>query len=577
MSVFSAICVLGLAISLWLTLRQRGPVSRRAIGVLLQSAIWLLVWALFEPPSLLPPETAVTQEVTLTPGMDTQPPLEKLAAAKSLRVTGDGLSRDALRDFPPVRLQGEEVTDKPGWQVAWSREVILGEPLQLDISLQGGYQRPLKLTLEDPFGGAVDSAQLGAEDRHAKMQAWPKMVGNWQYRVRIDEIAENDEATADTQVTPIVARNEILPVIVREAQNPRVLLWLSRPGFETGALARWLRQSATPTQVVTQLAPEMQRRETFNGQPLRKNDLLAADSPFDLLILDSRLWPQLSTAQRRQLATLSQSKSLLWLVDNDSPRGFIDYASAQGMPLDSIAVASAAYGTDTATTAQQAPTLQLAGFRPREIRSGDSRLATGEHTLYWARVQPQQSLGFVFFRNSYRWQTAGLASEFALLWKQLLDHQLALRGTYGEITLSTPLPRAQQRLTLCSSEFSETPPELKVLDLDQNAENEARNKPLQTVAASSSEQGRCYNYWPQQPGWYQLGTTSFALYVFAQDAWSEWQTAITRTESAQMSSARLGPQQQVLADTKPIPLSWIALALLALLSMTWWRERSSLR
>ncbi|MBN8429439.1 hypothetical protein JF535_01120 [Microbulbifer salipaludis] len=563
MSLFTALCLTGLAISLWLTLRQRNaPLLRRAGAALLQSVIWLLVWSLLQPPSVLPPT-------------------EPFATADAPKMAADGLSRDALRDLPPVRLQSLAAGPSPAWQMAWSRTVTLGEPLVLSIALQDGEQHPVTLTLQDPFGHDVDSAPLSADHPRATLRAQPKMAGNWLYRLRIESSSEDPASAGKVGIHSESGRSELLPVTVREAQNPRVLLWLSRPGFETAALARWLRQSGTPAQVVTQLAPGMQRRETFNGQPLHDAELLGADSPFDLLVLDSRLWSQLNAAQQRRLTRLHASKSLLWLVDSDSPAEFVDYARAQKMPLRATKPVTASYtafitsrpaASSPARDAKPTPPpLQLAAFQPAAILDRDMLITEDGNTLYWARVEPRQSLGFVFFRNSYQWQTAGFAQVFAQLWKQLVDRQLTYQGSDTPIHVRTILPRALQRLTLCSGGFGDTPLPLRSTQSTSDA-GWGRGVP-----AGADAHGRCYSYWPPAPGWYQLGDTDFSVYVSAADTWREWQAGMTRQESAQMARARLGPETESQSVRQPIPLPWLALALLALLTLTWWRERSSLR
>ncbi|WP_066959563.1 hypothetical protein [Microbulbifer sp. Q7] len=559
MSLFTALCLIGLAVSLWLTLRQRNaPLLRRSGAALLQSVIWLLVWSLLQPPSVLPPT-------------------EPFATADAPKMATDGLSRDALRDLPPVRLQPLAASPSPAWQMAWSRTMTLGEPLILSVALQDGEQPPVTLTLQDPFGHDIHSAPLSADRPRATLRAQPKMAGNWLYRLRIESNSEDPASAGEVGIHSESGRSELLPVTVREAQNPRVLLWLSRPGFETAALARWLRQSGTPAQVVTQLAPGMQRRETFNGQPLHDAELLGADSPFDLLVLDSRLWSQLDAAQQRRLTRLPASKSLLWLVDSDSPAGFVDYARAQNMPLRATKPATASYMTAVISTPSVAnaeptpPPLQLAALQPVEILDRDAQITEDGHTLYWARVEPRQSLGFVFFRNSYQWQTAGFARELAQLWKQLVDRQLTYQGGDAPIHVRTEIPRALQRLTLCSSGFGDIP---LPLHSPQSASDADWGR---GVPAGADAHGRCYSYWPPAPGWYQLGDTDFSVYVSATDTWREWQAGMTRQESAQMARARLGPETESQSVRQPIPLPWLALALLALLTLTWWRERSSLR
>jgi len=527
----AAACIAGLGISLWLIARWRKSPVHRGSAALLQIAIWGLAWSLVNPPALLPPAKNAARQIE-------QPQ-----------------SRDALRDLPPARLQVETTGDAPGWRLDWPRQLSLGEPLQLRIAHHSGIAG--RLFLEDPFGGDADSAVLPAEDDVVTLGDTPKLPGRWLYQLRIE--TETDGGTT--------VRREPLSVQVHVPQIPKVLLWLARPGFETAALSRWLRQSGAPAQVVTQLAPEVVRRESFNGLESETQPLLDPENPFDLLILDSHLWPQLSPAQRQRLPALAEQKSLLWLVNADSPQGFLAYARAQGMPL----APANTNGIENPLADSEKPPLAQTGYQPQQTHSGDITLGTPP--IYWARSHPGQSLGFVLFDRSYRWITAGFAEDYAHLWKTLFDHQLAHRGGHAPVQIATQLPREQQRVTLCSTAFSGATPKLVAVD------NEKSGTPLTGVAVPADGGGACYSWWPKQPGWHRIDSDSgeFDFYVFPRDAWPQWQRSIANADTRQMASARLGPTVDSEAPPIPLPRQWIVLALTLLLGFNWWRERRSLR
>lgn len=558
------ICLAGLMLSLWLVLRQHRPWSTRCFSALIQLGVWLLVWALFFPPALLPGPTTLTLDTSTSE----LPAPGKVATLKVLELTSDGLTRDALSDLPPVRLQHSTQTEQPIWEVHWDREITLGEPLVLEIRLTSGNSLPLRLSLEDPFGGDADSAVLSVESPHIVLHTQPKLAGNWLYRVRVEstEIGEKNAGAP---------REEVLPVVVREAHSPHVLLWLSRPRFESAALGRWLRASGTPTQVVTQLAPKILRRETFNGKELRDGSLLAGDTPFDLLILDSGLWLELSPTERGQLANLPPDKSLLWLVDEASSPAFVEYAQSRGMPLQRAERAAASYSAGGIR--EELPTLRLTGYTPSSIQAGDAgiRLATGdgEREIYWARVNPQQSLGFVLFSNSYRWQTAGYTRQFAQLWKQILDHQLAQRGQRVPVVVDAQLPLAGRRLALCGSATDDS--QSLLYSTENGHVSDGSVQP--SVSIGGYAENNCHYFWPQQAGWHRFGDTDAAVYVFKPNAWLEWQAALANAGSAKMSRARLGPQLTTTNTDLPVPPPWLGVSLMALLALTWWRERHTLR
>ncbi|SHF36764.1 hypothetical protein SAMN04487965_2050 [Microbulbifer donghaiensis] len=556
------LAAVALSISLWLVIRRRASVAQRIGAALTQVLIWAAAWTLLQPPALLPAPQTATLQSSEPMALTAELAPAEIAALQTLHVNGDGLRRDALCDLPPVRLASAANTVAPTWRVDWPRELLLGDAVRLQISADTALDSTAKLTLEDPFGGVVDTATIAAGAKMAAaLTAVPKLEGPQLYQLRIETVVGGKSEI----------RREPVPIVVHSAEQPTVLLWLARPSFETAALARWLRQSGAPTQVITQLAPAVVRRETFNGLDNSARQPLDAAGPFDLVILDSRLWPQLTTAQRSELPDIAARKSLLWLVGDDGPRSFVDYAAAQQMRLKA---------TDTQTAKSpfandELPMLRLRGYQPQKIQAGDLQLHGDNSVLYWGRSKPEGTLGFAMFGDSHRWPTAGYATDYARLWKAVFDHQLARRGSRTPITLSTALPLAGQRLTLCGSALTDsTPPLLRAVSAEENSET-----PLTGIAAAETDSGSCYSYWPAQAGWYRSDDerNPFSLYVFPTEAWTEWDRGLKRTQTQQMASARLGPATQAKAPQRPLPIHWPALALLLLLSFTWWRERSALR
>ena len=572
----AGLCLSALLASVFLVMRQQLSASQRAIALLLQLGIWSIAWALYQPPQLLPAATRATLDTTSGQLHASTLP-DNLRALESLEITGDGLPRQALSTLPGVRLRLGTQSPAPQWQIHWPRQLQIGESLQLQVSPGEGLHGPVQLTLLDPFGTEVDRTQIAAEwdgekPRETKKKPGsdsgpflladqPKLPGRWLYQLQIEHEGE--------------LRRESVPVVVHDSAQPRVLLWLGRPSFETAALSRWLRQSGTEGLIITQLAPKILRRVTINsGERPSKNpqqDPLHSERPFDLVILDSHLWPQLTPAQKQRLATLAQERALLWLVDDASPREFLAYARAQGMPLRR----AEARAVDNPLRADgELPALTTARFQPAATEFNDTLLGPApERRIFWARTNPRGSLGFVLFNNSYRWITAGFSAEFARLWQSLFQHQLAFAGGAQSISLQPELPVAERRVTLCSSGFGTAAPKLVAAD------SAITDPVLQAVETRAAAPGRCFAYWPRQAGWHQLqtGSSVYSFYVFSPQDWPWWQRNLVRVDTAQMARARLGPAPNAAPPKLPLPLPWIAALLMVLLGISWWRERSTLR
>lgn len=562
-SWIAALCIAVPLLSLALIWKRQRNSVRRLAASALQLAIWALVWALWQPPALLP----APQRATLQPGLDAVVPtpasasrsLARPEVAQLERLALDtGLERDALRDLPPVRLEMARTaqTAPSDRSARWPRQLHLGEPLHIAVT---GIEPGTRVSLEDPFGAVVDSAD-STDGGSAQLRDTPKLAGRWLYRLRIDGAAGE-------------ARQPV-PVAVHGAERPAVLLWLARADFESGALSRWLRQSGVRSQVITRLAPDVVRRQSYNGLEKVPDNPLDPASPFDLLILDSHLWPQLSRAQRARLGEITAEKSLLWLVGADSPAGFLDYARTRGMALRTVAPVES--GSPLPQPPQEVPPLLLAGYQPQRPQAGDITLDSRAGTAYWARSNGSLSEGFVLFERSHRWITTGHAAEFARLWKTLLDRQLAHRGGRAPLSLQNPLPRAGRRVTLCGPELDGS---VRLTPLENRSSD---GDSLNGVPAPSNADGSCYSYWPPRAGWYGLAgegnaEAGRAFYIFAEQDWPRWQAHLASADSRQMATARLGPPP-VGGDTRtPLPRPWIALALLLLLSLTWLLERRTLK
>ncbi|WP_444923756.1 hypothetical protein ACJJH9_19605 [Microbulbifer sp. DLAB2-AF] len=547
------LCLLACLASLVL-LHRRGA---KPFDYGLQLAIWLSAWMLWQPPAIIPAERNISID---SKQLASSHPIN-LNGVENISLNGEPLGRDKLRDLAPVRLELSKIQESDGrWELDWQRKITLGDSLKLKVHNNQPLTENVKISLLNPYGHIEDSLELKVgEAIQAQLTAIPKLAGPQIYRVRTESEA------GETHTDP-------LPILVREPLQPKLLLWLARPSFETAALSRWLRQSGVAAQVMTQLAPEISRKETLNGLPLTESaDLFTNESPFDLAILDSSLWAQLSSQQKHQLRELAATKSLLWLVSGDSSEEFLQYAAAQSMPLQrgEAPHLHSGFGYQKADH-PEIPPLRNLGLIAAQPSSSDFLLGNEEAPLFWGRSTQTQHLGFILFSDSHRWLTSGFATEFASLWKSIIDYQLKHLGSQPPVTLSNKLPRTQVRTTLCSPLFSNQRPIL--LSSQENS------LPISGVAVSSNSQGQCYSFWPQGSGWHQLktdlkGEATLDFYIFAKEDWPQWQQSVNARETRQMATARLGPIAKTHTNKEPIERQWPALVLLLLVCTSWWRER----
>ncbi|WP_226643703.1 hypothetical protein [Microbulbifer variabilis] len=553
-----ALCLLACIASL-LLLRHRRRAKPLDCG--LQLAIWFSAWMLWQPPPIIPAEHHISVD---SKALASSHPLN-LKGVESISLNGKPLSRDNLRDLAPVRLElSKTQLSNTGWEFDWQRQITLGGSLKLKIYSRQPLAENTQISLLNPYGHIEENLELHAGEKvQAQLTTTPKLAGPQLYRVRIESKAGGSHSNP-------------LPILVREPLQPKVLLWLARPSFETAALSRWLRQSGVPAQVMTQLAPKIIRKETLNRLPfIESADLLVDESPFDLIILDSSLWPQFSIEQKHRLNAIATTKSLLWLVSDDSSEEFLQYAAAHSMPLQKGEATQlhSGFGYQKANN-PGTPTLRNLGFIAVQPGSSDFLLGNGEVPLFWGRSTETQHLGFILFSDSHRWLTSGFTAEFASLWKSIVDYQLKYLGSQRSVTLSDELPRIHERLTLCSPKFSNQSPFV--------FSSQAEPQPSGGTAVGSNTRGQCYSFWPQSSGWHQLktdikGEAALDFYIFAKEDWPLWQRSINTKETRQMATARLGPTASNHSSKIPLERQWPALILLLLVCISWWRERSLIK
>jgi len=551
------LCLLACLASLVLLRRRR---RAKPFDYGLQLAIWVSAWMLWQPPVIIPTERNISID---SKQLASSHPVI-LNGIDSISLDGEPLGRDNLRDLAPVRLELSKIQESDNsWEFDWQRQMTLGDSLKLKIQHHQPLAENVKISLLNPYGQVEQSLELKVGEKvQTQLTAIPKLAGPQLYRVRTE--SKGGEIHTDP-----------LPILVRKPLQPKILLWLSRPSFETAALSRWLRQSSVAAQVMTQLAPEILRKETLNGLPLIESaDLLTNESPFDLVILDSRLWPQLSSRQKHQLNELAVKKSLLWLINSDITEDFIPYTAAQSMPLQKVESTNLYpdFGYQQAVN-PTIPTLRTSGFEAAQLSSNDFLLGDRETPLFWGRSTEVQHLGFILFSDSHRWLTSGFTTEFASLWKSIIDYQLKHLGTQQPITPSNVLPRVLERITLCSPIFSDKSP--------LSLESQGNSKTIGGILGSKTPQGHCYSFWPQSSGWHQLkvktgGESVFDVYIFAKEDWPLWQQSLNASETQQMAAARLGPSDNSHSSKTPIERQWPALILLLLMCLSWWRERDLL-
>jgi hypothetical protein len=444
-----------------------------------------------------------------------------VAAARSVRVTGDGLRAAQWRDLPARPL----VWDTPATPVldlAFPRQIARGRVFNLTVRGSAATSGRLQLLAEN---GQVLAEARGQKD--LGVQWVPPVAERLVLSARL--LGEGGKVIAQGPV----------PVNVVEPAALRVHGRFGAPSFDLRALDELLARSGALMDWQVTLGKAITRTEAAR-EPIGDPDLFVIDAA----------WFEHAAAGERQalMAKVAQGKRLLVLASNANDPS----AWSRTMQLDLRAQ------PDNARTSLD---LAVAPFNPAASKAGE--WSSREGSFLWTR---RWQLGRIGWLGAGGWHRRAITDPqgLALWWQSVLDELGVERMQDVEWIDPEEMPLPGQRLELCARGVRG---DVEIPELGQRLAWQAR--PDRADAS-------CVAVWPQRPGWLTLRTQGSqpeqgSVYVFAETDWPLWQSAqrrhATRLYAARTPAAASGsaPRQ---VPRWPLALLF-ALALLAL----WWRER----
>lgn len=411
------------------------------------------------------------------------------------------------------------------------------------LTVRGQVQAPRagRLLLLGP-GGAVDSADVSGAAPFALADT-PRAAGRQAYTLAL--VAGRDTLW-----------REHLPVEVRSAALPRVLVLRAAPDFEAQFFKTWYAAAGGSVVLETTLSQGRTLTETLNagageGAALSR----AALADFDLVWLDDRAWAGLGGAR----ATLSQAvrEGLGVLVTPADGRARIE---AAGVPFAVQPVGRGAARRVAWEGAEvgAAPWAPVPSALVRPVWRDD----TGAPLAAWQPVG-QGRVGVVAARETFRWRLAGHPDRYARFWTGIVEalarsapsaprwHPVALAFVDEPVSLALTVEGGVPMATL-----------------------RRQGAPPDTVFLAQQPAGSWTGrYWPLAPGWHDVegGGAVAAFYAHEGTAWAAWRQA-RRWEA--MAAWRAAPTiaPPTATATVPVPLGWwFALLVIGLGGL--WLER----
>jgi hypothetical protein len=390
-----------------------------------------------------------------------------------------------------------------------------------------------RVELRDPAGALAGEAEPGP-DGGFSLAALARAPGPTEFELRVLDKERHE------------VERVVVPVPVRAATGPRLLLLAGAPSPELRFLRRW----AVDAGIALETRVQLSRDVGLGGLP-EVDDIALAD--FDLLMLDERVWGEMSAGARDRLReAIGEGLGVLLRLgaapDEDERRPLADLGFlVENLELEDLGVRLAPGPGVPATVLTRRPLKVVAPDAAVLLRSD-----AGEPLALW-RAERRGRIALWWLDDSYRLALDGDPAAFASLWSRTAT-TLARAGQARMPEVGSDHGTHRRRV-LCGIESGE-----------QVREPSGRAVPL------AVERG-CAGYWPAQPGWHELlqedGSVHFHVRATAHaglDAGAA--QAATRTLAA-------APHRGVLQAAAPVPGSpWLFyLGWLLAMALCWWLER----
>ena len=550
-------------------------------------------------------------EAPLPPGVQRTPDLATAMRLRpefpALRLFGRGLS---LRDLDTARGRHVELVATPlprGFvEVAHAQQVNIGA--HVDVGLRWSGIMPARVQLLDGAGEVLAEQVFDAEPAQAAASAAAPGSGardaaSTTAQVAaasvVDTAGSQGEAAATSQHaldaalamragivhlrTPARAAGT-LPLRLRalgadeqtldvydfrvEVAAPRALKALmlaAAPGPETRALRRWAVDAGLDFDSRIQFAPGL----VLGGRSLAPSaEELGA---LDLLIVEERAWAAFGPAGRAAvLAAVDDGLGLLLRLTALPNAGLLAELREAG-----FAIERSAGETSAQARLPVAPTrLRRLPVRVESAQAVPALVdASGETLALW-RARGSGRLGLLWLTDSYRLQAAGHGEAYAALWSAL-GSALARAPEPAPPPLRLALPQGQQHVW-AEEGFSVCGLGDSGLRIAAAADAALGTEGGETLSLATADDSGCSAVPPRAPGRYQaVAGDGRRLDITVRDPTAH--AALRAADLQARSRALLDPRPRIgdgAARSVPGPfLSWL-LALLGVLALLWWLERS---
>jgi len=433
-------------------------------------------------------------------------------AIKLLHILGYGLDDNDLKQLDHIEVVFH-APPAPGGILAvnWQKQLKAGELFQVQGKFNNASAKPVKLLFKG-LNTPLDSANIPAgKITDFELTTVPKTTGNITYTL----LAIDGRDTIE---------NESVPVIIEHAQQVKVLILASSPGFETRFLKNWLSQNGYAIAVRETISKDKVSEDFINSEKQSLAHLSAALlNKFDVVIGDLSALKALNSAESSALRQQVSQSGLGIIIRSDSltketawlQKNFkvITYLSKTQLTVP-LAIQDQKFKT--------APLHIDPSYISNSNNVQNLVLDLQSHILASSTIYGTGKLVYTTLHNSYTWQLAGNNKDYTALWSILIGKAARKLPAEQSFTVVSAIPAAEIPVQL-RFQSSSAPVQLAVNGI-----------PVSAVQNAVIPFEWKFDYWPQNPGWQQTILNKKAInswYLYQKNSWASLKHLLRREKT----------------------------------------------
>jgi|SRR6218665_47842 len=435
----------------------------------------------------------------------------------------------------------------------WPRMIRLGDKLEIQGTYHNTADKEVKLVLSG-IGTAFDSVAI-KQDSSQVFYLSCKPSHSFQTVYELQAVKDG-----------VIIETEKIPVTIRGAARPNILMLTSSPGFENKFLGQWLHEHNYPAAIRNKISRDKYDHQFLNMKATALNNLSASllDN-FDLLIADDYALSELSAGTAAVIKS-QLAKGMGLIIQSDTGSSLSNFShsfalkkqAAQKTALRSLAWTGAS--TKSPLAAEQWFSIQNDPLTQPLVTDDQ------QSVIVSCRLYGSGKIIMNTATSTFGWLLSGNEENYSSFWSLLISRASRTRKSGATWYTKPAFPSMDRQVKLFLETDSEQPPVIKTASGELYTEQTPYLPDTWTAS-----------WWPATPGWQTLSCTdTTSIYVFEDQDWSvakQYAQINNNIMLAAHQGSILKKASTIRTETRSVPVYIFFIVFVAACGLLWWEAK----